>query len=307
MPQSPGNLLEQIVCDADLFHLGTDKFSERNKLMRKEAEIVHGKEISKSDWRKSTIQFIENHHYFTDYCRLLLEERQRENLQKLKLKNGDILPAENSGQLVELINRHIDKEEMEEEEKNKPNQKEKNKKSKNPERGIDTIFRITSSNNQKLSSQADSKAHIMIQVNSIIVSVLLSVLFRRLEEYRFLTIPAILLLAVNLVTIIFSVLATRPQIPKGTFNKADIDNKTVNLLFFGNFYKMSLEDYASGMLKMMEEYDFLYGSLIRDVYFQGKVLGRKYHLLRISYNVFMYGLVVAVIGFVIALVFFGGR
>ncbi len=84
------------------------------------------------------------------------------------------------------------------------------------------------------------------------------------------------------------------------FTQKDIDEKKVNLLFFGNFYKMSLEDYASGMLKMMDDSDFLYGSLIRDVYFQGIALGRKYKLLRLSYNIFMFGLIISVIAFVIA-------
>jgi len=50
----------------------------------------------------------------------------------------------------------------------------------------------------------------------------------------------------------------------------------------------------------MNDRDFLYGTLIRDVYSQGVVLGRKYRLLRISYNIFMYGLVTSVLAFVIA-------
>ena len=162
------------------------------------------------------------------------------------------------------------------------------------------MFRITSNNNQKLSSQADSKAHIMIQVNSIIISVLLSLLLRKIEEHTNLAIPAIILLTVNLVTIIFSILATRPHIPPGTFTKQDLDEKKVNLLFFGNFYKMSLQEYAGGMLQMMDDRDFLYGSLIRDVYFQGIALGNKYRWLRLSYNTFMYGLIISVLAFMIA-------
>jgi hypothetical protein len=70
---------------------------------------------------------------------------------------------------------------------------------------------------------------------------------------------------------------------------------------------MSLEDYAAGMLKMMDDSDFLYGNLIRNVYGQGTVLGRKYHLLRISYTVFMYGLIASVIAFVIAVTVFGNK
>jgi predicted metal-dependent HD superfamily phosphohydrolase len=86
LPQLPNNLLEQIVCDADLFHFGTDEFGERNKLMRKEYISVSGKEVSKEDWRKKTIQLLESHHYFTDYCQLLLNGKKQENLEQLKKK-----------------------------------------------------------------------------------------------------------------------------------------------------------------------------------------------------------------------------
>jgi hypothetical protein len=151
---------------------------------------------------------------------------------------------------------------------------------------------------------ADSKAHIMISVNSIIISVLLSLLLRKIDEHQNLAIPAVLLLTVNLVTIIFSILATRPNIPKGVFTQNEIDEKKVNLLFFGNFYKMSLDEYASGMWKMMNDAEFLYGSLIKDVYFQGIVLGRKYRMLRASYDVFMFGIIASVFAFVIAVFIF---
>jgi hypothetical protein len=75
----------------------------------------------------------------------------------------------------------------------------------------------------------------------------------------------------------------------------------VNLLFFGNFYKMDFEEYKKGMWKVMEDRNFLYGSLIKDIYSQGIVLGRKYKLLRIAYNVFMYGLMISIIAFLIAI------
>ncbi len=74
----------------------------------------------------------------------------------------------------------------------------------------------------------------------------------------------------------------------------------VNLLFFGNYYRMNFDDFDSGMKKMMNDRDFLYGSLTRDVYSQGLVLGRKYRLLRKGYNVFMYGIVISVIAFFVS-------
>ena len=84
------------------------------------------------------------------------------------------------------------------------------------------------------------------------------------------------------------------------FTQADIDEQKTNLLFFGNFYKMSLESYADGMQKLMSNSEFLYGSLIKDIYAQGVVLGRKYKLLRASYNIFMFGLIVSVVAFIVA-------
>ncbi|GAB4241242.1 MAG: hypothetical protein Tsb0034_18150 [Ekhidna sp.] len=184
--------------------------------------------------------------------------------------------------------------------------KKKVKKAKElkPTRGIETMFRTTSKNHMELSAIADNKANIMISINSIILSVLVSVLIRKLEEYPHMTIPAVLLTLVCLTTIVFAVLATRPNVSKGKFERLDIVNKETNLLFFGNFHRMSLKDYQWGMKEMLQDADYLYGSMIKDIYFLGAVLGKKYRLLRISYTVFMFGFVLSILGFIIAELFF---
>ena len=177
--------------------------------------------------------------------------------------------------------------------------KEKKSKNERPDKGIETMFRVTAGNNQKLSNMADNKAHILISVNSIILSAVISLLLRKLDAHEELIIPTFILITVSLITIIFSILSTRPTIPRGTFTEKDIAEKKTNLLFFGNFYKMNLEQYTKGMWEVMDDRDFLYGSLIKDVYAQGVVLGKKYRLLRTAYNVFMYGLVLSVIAYMI--------
>lgn len=278
MPQSPVGLLQQIVCDADLFHLGSDSFKEKNKLMRQEVAAFCNKEIDKNEWRIKTIALFKAHHYHTDFCQQLLNNKKAQNLAEMEKKL--ITPVEGGTTAVSTTG--------------------KKKKGDKPERGVETMFRVSSGNHQRLSDMADNKAHIMISTNSIILSVILSLLLRKLEDNPHLIIPTLLLLIVCVVTMVFSILATRPSIPEGIFTPADIEEKRVNLLFFGNFYRMSLSDYESGMLKMMDDRDFLYGSLIKDVYSQGVVLGRKYRLLRIAYNVFMFGIVAAVLAFIIA-------
>ena len=289
MPQNPQTLLGQIICDADLFHLGSDNFTDKNKLLRKEIEESSNKEISKEAWRLESVEFLEQHHYFTDYCNVLLNDKKQQNLERLeeKLNKKDInqLAADMS-----LLNKetHVDSP----------------KKKKNiPERGIETMFRITSGNNQRLSDMADGKAHILITVNSIILSAIISLVLRKLDSTSFIIIPTFMLLTVSVLSIIFAIISTRPNIPPGIFSVEQIDDKKVNLLFFGNFYRMNLSDYTTGMQKIMGDKDLLYHTLIMDVYSQGVVLGRKYRQLRVAYNIFMFGLVISVIAFCVAVIF----
>lgn len=316
LPQRPHGLLEEIVCDADLYHLGTADFRDTNKLMHRETELLAGKQISGTDWRVSTIRFLEAHHYWTDYCRLILDDTKRANLDRLKARQRE----------KEKERAHRERQELEKQEKaalqeagaesalpdgdgtagkavasgNAKADKQDKAGRKRPERGIETMFRLTSSNNQRLSDMADRKAHILVTVNSIILSAVISLLMRKLDSNPHLAIPTYLIMTVCVLTIIFSILATRPTVAKGTFTMEDIRNKSVNLLFFGNFYRMSLQDYTQGMLSMMDDRDYLYGSLIKDIYGQGIVVARKYELLRIAYNIFMYGLILSVVAFIIS-------
>lgn len=172
-----------------------------------------------------------------------------------------------------------------------------------PERGIETMFRLTSKNHLDLSGMADNKANIMISINSIIMSVVMGSLLSKIDSNAHLYIPTIILLLVNLASLIFAILSLRPNVSDGLFTRADIENQKTNLLFFGNFHKMKREDYHWGMNKLMENANFLYSNLIDDIYFLGVVLARKYKLLRTSYNIFMYGMIVVVIAYIISLSF----
>jgi predicted metal-dependent HD superfamily phosphohydrolase len=297
MPQVPESLLEKIICDADSFHLGTDNFREKSKLLQKENETAKNIKIHINEWRAITINYLETHKYHTDYCRVLLDNAKADNLSRIKNKLQKALSEINI--TADLENRDISGEETKN--TSAKSAKENNfKKKKQPERGVQTMFRISSTNNVRISRMADNKAHIMISVNSIIISVVLGLIVRNLDENRELLIPTIILLTVNVFTIIFSVLATRPKVSKGFFTQEQVENKSVNLLYFGSFYKMNYPEYNSAVKKMMKDRGFLYENLRKDIFWQGKVLGRKYHFLRISYNIFMYGIIVSVIAFSVA-------
>ncbi|MES1218675.1 MAG: Pycsar system effector family protein, partial [Bacteroidota bacterium] len=180
---------------------------------------------------------------------------------------------------------------------------EKKRREQQTERGISTVFRIMASNHANLSHMADNKAHIMISVNSIILSVVISLLIRHLDEHQNLVIPTITLVGFCVAATIFAVLATRPNVSQGTFTKDDIHHKKTNLLFFGNFHSMQLEEYDWAMKEMMSDKDYLYGSMIKDIYYLGVVLAKKYKYLRISYNIFMFGLIIAMFSFGITMAY----
>lgn len=196
----------------------------------------------------------------------------------------------------------MENEQVEPEGKSIPANEVVKKKDKRPDRGIETMFRITSTNNQRLSDMADNKSNILITVNSIILSVVIALLLRKLDNNAHLIFPTIILLSISLATMVIAILATRPSIPSGYYTAEDLKEKRVNLLFFGNFHRMDLQNYTVGMKQVMEDREFLYNTLIKDVYSQGVVLGRKFKLLRLAYNIFMYGLIASVLAFLVVVI-----
>lgn len=291
MPQKPTNLLEEVICDADLHHLACTDYTEMSERMHKEIEQMKGEEIDQESWNEMNYKFFKDHTYFTDYGRTKLQPVKEENLKTIKKAHKKKKKEEKKeAQYVIQLEQKV--------------AKLQSKVSLKPDRGIETMFRTTSKNHLDLSSMADNKANIMISVNTILISVVVTVLIRKLDEYPNLVIPTLLLILVCLVTIVLSILATRPNVSSGVFEEEDVMDKRVNLLFFGNFHGMELKRYEWAMKEMMKDGDYLYSSLIRDIYFLGKVLGKKYRLLRAAYTTFMIGFVVSIIAFVIAMLFF---
>ena len=212
MPQSPKSLIEQVLCDADLYHLGTDEFTTKNKLLREELTGFSKQDISKKQWRKMNISFLENHKYFTDYGRRNLQPVKEKNLEELKDRDENGKKAKKEKNEENLLS------EFSEQVKQDSDSKKKEKIEKT-EREATAVFRIMASNQANLSHMADNKAHIMISVNSIILSIVISVLGKQLEDHTNLIMPTIALVITCVGAIVFSILATRPNITQGKFTR----------------------------------------------------------------------------------------
>lgn len=295
MPQQPRSMVDKVLCDADLAHLAGPMCVDKSMMLRKELQ-AKGRSFTDEEWKVFNQAFMRQHQYHTEYGQTELEEGKLKNLKRLRKEDKEP-EGEKHANDVELSPKKIRK--LQEENEKLRNRLEKAKGTR-PDRGIETMFRTTSHNHIMLSQMVDNKASILITINSIILSLIVSVLIRKLEENPHLMYPTILLVSVCLATMVFSILASTPNVSSGRFTKDDIRNKKTNLLFFGNFHAMDFEDYRWGMNEMMKDADYLYGSMIKDIYYLGKVLGKKYHYLRFAYSIFMYGFVIAIIAFGVA-------
>jgi uncharacterized protein len=83
LPQTPHNLLEQIMADADLDALGRDDYFKRNELLRLELGAC-GLRVSLEQWYRTQIDFLENHTYFTPAARALRDPGKARNLAQLR-------------------------------------------------------------------------------------------------------------------------------------------------------------------------------------------------------------------------------
>ena len=81
-PQKPTNLLEEILCDADLYHLSTSNFSKTSEALRQE-QARFGIVYTNAEWLQLNLDFFEKHHYWTTYGRDVLARRKRRNLEEL--------------------------------------------------------------------------------------------------------------------------------------------------------------------------------------------------------------------------------
>lgn len=285
-PQNPKNKLEEIICDADLHHLGMPDIEQRSELLRRELNIKGIKKSDELEWLKTSLDFINKHHFFTVAAQKEYGFQKNVNLMKIEKK---IKKFEKKFRENELTNIKIELE--------KHRIEQKNKSEKRSDRGIETMFRNIMRTHVEFSSMADSKANIMISVNTIMISIIVGVMLQFLKDYPLYIIPTLILVLTNISTLVFAILVTRPKVTEGIFTRDEVHQKKSNLLFFGNFYNMKLEDFSWGMKSMMEDKEYLYDSMIKDFYNLGQVLGLKYKHLRICYTIFIYGIILSLTAF----------
>lgn len=264
----PQGLLQEIVRDADYGHLGSDNYSEQLDNLRLEWRDVLGRWDEDKDWYQLNLDFIKNHEYYTPAAKMMFVAMKELNRKKLKkwVKEGRNSGGSSEASRVSIVE----------------------------SRSSQMMFKTALRNHMDLSNLADNKANIMLSVNALIITIAMPVLAGQLRQHPEYIIPFIMILGTCLTSMVFATLATVPMKMTGITTMESIKDGRSNLFFFGNFYSMSYGDYKLGIQEVTSKEENLEDSIMRDLFFLGKSLGRKYRQLRICYIIFMIGMVVSV-------------
>lgn len=250
-----------------------------------EETILSDTNLSISKFYDLIIGYLENYKPFTQYATDHVEPSIQRLIEKLELEKKKISKKKST-----IIKKQLD---ISDDEFKEIRKSLNTVKGRDP-RGIQTLFRTTSKNHYTLNEMVDRKANIMITVNAIILSLALSdLLGEKVYADIPVVIPMVILSTASLFSIIFAVISITPSKTQGNFTSEDVKKKRSNLLYYGNFRRMKFEDYERGMLDKLNDSDFLYSSMIKDLYYLGKTLDHKYNFIRLSLTIFLIGLVCA--------------
>ena len=102
IPQSPGDHLSQILCDADLYYLGGDKYAAyAEKLFTEYSNLGFIK--NEVEWSRKQVEFLKNHKYFTKTAAAALQQNKADTLAQLELKLVKDIHVEEPGKPAEIL------------------------------------------------------------------------------------------------------------------------------------------------------------------------------------------------------------
>lgn len=283
----PKTNLAKIVRDAYLTTAYGAQYAQHHQLLRLEREWALGQVYNKEEWAQQQLNELLAMQLYTPYAHqyygdliaqnILLQQQQKD---KQEARNQSVLQVDAFDQ-----------------------ERFKGLEGEATARTIQTFFRTNYRNHIHLSSIADNKARILISVNTILISVLITLLSYRniAETHPMILLPVVIFLVTGLTSLAFAVLAVRPRVTNGESKNNGAVPSSDNMIFFGNFAQFGLDEYELAIDKMFRSNELLIGNMARDLYFLGKVLDKKYRFLSISYNIFLVGFLVTALSFLFTL------
>jgi len=177
------------------------------------------------------------------------------------------------------------------------------KKKKKLSRETVNVFRTTQRNNIDLTGIADNKANVLLSVNAIMLTFIIPLVLGNIDYIvdKYLYIPLIIFAATCFTTIYMAAHVLKPS---------DFDRKRHSLdpkvksspFFFGNFYKMEVDEYYAFLREGLADENFVKAHLAQDLYYIGRRLGQKMAHIRIAFNLFIVGIFLTLISTVAVMV-----
>jgi hypothetical protein len=274
--------VEEVVSDAVYSQLAFENLMEINILLKEEVNRLTNTNNTELYYSRYFFSLFVKTNYYTNYAVENYTANKKRNFQLLEKRIWKL------------------------EEKEKTEEKSSNGKVMLTNKETEDLFKIAFRNYNQLVSVADSKAGLLINVNSIIISVMLAFVIGRIERYIFLLWPTVLLLSVCTITILLSILASRPQ--KNSFVENE-ESHTYQKFFFGSFDLIdprfrfaNWEQYYSQLSDLFNNSrEQVYIEIYKESFNVRKVLSKKFSFLAKAYWVFIVGLLLSIIAFVLSI------
>jgi hypothetical protein len=158
---------------------------------------------------------------------------------------------------------------------------------------LDHMLRQTRANLVIYSQMADAKAHILLSISSVLLSISLT----KVADLRF-TSSIIVLVGFLLITIFLALMTVIPKVQGYRHKKHSVHDPNYSPLFFGDYVDIPYHEYAKDLEEIMNDPDRSYEAMVREIYHAGVYLVKsKYKYIRAGYMFFFTGLIVSTLLF----------
>ena len=265
-----------VLHDARLAVLARKDYVQRAELLRSELQRRSGETVSDVEWTQRCIAFFDAHAYRTRFAQLVYGPDRAVNLARLQ-------------KLLRKQQREFEQEKRADE----------SSVARRLGRSAEILFYHFTRIQIGLVGMADRRTGTMVHVNAIMISIVVALLARRIQTDRDLLLPTVLLLSVNLAVVFLSLYSMRGGRRSLPAEEARVQD--ANLLVFTNETPASLSEYTEHMSGLVADPAQFQRRVLEHLYFIRKMLLRRAKALRLTYDVFIYGLTLAIVAFIVTL------
>jgi|KBSSwiStaDraftv2_1062776.scaffolds.fasta_scaffold90080_2 hypothetical protein len=280
--RSPENKLEAALIDSVNIQLAYPGGLEKLNLLRLERESLYHQTYDDLKWLEICKRYFIRHTFSTRYAKEKFGNQRYKNfleIDRLLYKIKSDREKQNKSSVFEGTDGSLSFKESED------------------------LFKIAFRNYVDLVSVADRKAGLMINVNSIIISVVIAFALRHVDTHPMIIVPTIVILIVALATIYLAIQASRPQ--EKMQNDPLINGDEV--FFFGSFdrvdnhfikmpwgqYKNSLQNLVNGTKGEIIQ------QITEETFIVRKVLAQKFRYISMAFKIFSFGLMATILSFLV--------